>query len=123
MKSNKNTRAVTVGIFVVVAIIIFIVGVLALGGQRKTFANTITIKAIFDDVNGLQNGSNIWFEGVKIGTVKKIRFTDNALVEVQMDIEEKSKQYIHKNAKAKIGTEGLIGNKIVVIYGGSRPFP
>ena len=123
MKSKKNTRAVTVGIFVVVAIIIFIVGVLALGGQRKTFANTITVKAIFDDVNGLQNGSNIWYEGVKIGTVKKIRFTENSLVEVLMDIEDRSKKYIHKDARAKIGSEGLIGNKIVVIYGGTKNYP
>jgi phospholipid/cholesterol/gamma-HCH transport system substrate-binding protein len=123
MKSTRNTRAVTVGIFVLIGIAIFIVAVLALGGQRKTFANTFLVKAIFYDVNGLQNGSNIWFEGVKIGTVHKIEFTKDARVEVQMNVEEKSKEYIHSNAFAKIGTEGLIGNKIVVIYGGGPPAP
>lgn len=123
MKSNKNTRAVTVGIFIMIGIIIFIVAVLALGGQRKTFAHTITISSVFSDVNGLQNGSNIWFAGVKVGTVRKIMFTPSANVEVRMDIEEKSKQYIRKNALVKIGTDGLIGNKIVVIYGGNPPAP
>ena len=53
MKSNRNTRAVTVGIFVAVGLAIFVAAVLALGGQRKTFADTITIKSVFDDVNGL----------------------------------------------------------------------
>ena len=123
MKSTRNTRAVTVGIFVLIGVAIFIIAVLALGGQRKTFENTMKISAVFDDVNGLQNGSNIWFEGVKVGTVHHIGFTQDAKVLVQMNVIEKMKQYIHKNAFAKIGSEGLIGNKIVVIYGGGPPSP
>ena len=63
MKSTKNTRAVLVGIFIFLALVIFIVGVLTLGGQRKTFADTIDVSATFDDVNGLQRGSNIWYAG------------------------------------------------------------
>ena len=123
MKSTRNTRAVTVGIFVLIGVAIFIIAVLALGGQRKTFANTIIITAVFDDVNGLQNGSNIWYEGVKVGTVHHIGFTHDGKVLVQMSVVEKMKEYIHKNAFAKIGTEGFIGNKIVIIYGGGPPSP
>ena len=111
------------GIFILLGTVIFIVGVLALGGQRKTFSRTITVHSVFDDVNGLQNGSNIWYAGVKVGTVKKIQFTPAAQVEVLMDIEEKSKKYIHNNARAKIGTDGLIGNKIIVLYGGNNQAP
>src|SRR3712207_4508491 len=99
MKSTKNTRAVTVGIFVFVALAIFIVGVLTLGGQRKTFADTIETSAVFNDVNGLQAGSNVWFAGVKIGSVDKIRFTPNGQVEVRMSIEESAKDYIRKNTR------------------------
>src|SRR5205085_3709135 len=123
MRSDRNTRAIIVGIFVVVAIAIFITAILALGGQRKTFAHVITVKAVFDDINGLQEGSNIWYAGVKVGTVKSIKFNEAGLVDVSMNIEEKSSKYIHKNAKAKIGTDGLIGNKIVVIYDGHAQSP
>ncbi|GAC1424201.1 MAG: hypothetical protein NVS1B13_08860 [Flavisolibacter sp.] len=123
MKSNKKSRAVTVGVFVAIGITIFIAAILALGGQRKTFANTITVRSVFDDVNGLQSGSNVWFAGVKIGTVKKIQFNEVGKVNVWLNIEEKSKKYIHKDAKAKIGTDGLIGNKIIVLYGGSPEVP
>ena len=40
-----------------------------------------------------------------------------------MSIEEHSHQFIRKDAEAKISTDGLIGNKIVVIYGGSLQVP
>ncbi|MGN6164689.1 MAG: MlaD family protein [Flavisolibacter sp.] len=123
MKSTKNTRAVLVGIFIFLALVIFIVGVLTLGGQRKTFADTIDVSATFDDVNGLQRGSNIWYAGVKIGTIKSLGFDKNGGVDVKMSIEEASQQYIHKDTKAKVGTDGLIGNKIIVLYGGSQQAP
>lgn len=123
MKSTKNTRAVTVGIFIFLAIVIFVVGVLTLGGQHNTFAETITVRAFFDDVSGLQKGNNIWLSGVKVGTVQEVRFGNNELVEVVMNIDEDAQQYVHKNTKAKIGSDGLIGNRIVVLYDGSAQAP
>src|SRR3954462_501696 len=115
MKSTKNSRAVIVGIFILLGIAILIITILTLGGQHKTFEKSVTIRAIFDDINGLQKGNNIWFSGVKIGTVKRISFFGSSQVAVDMSIEEASQQYIRKNAKARISSEGLIGNKIVVI--------
>jgi len=116
---DSNKRMITVGIFVLLGIVIFIAAVLTLGGQKKTFEKKATLKAVFKDVNGLQPGNNVWFSGVKVGTVKKISFTPNALVEVIMNIETKTMHYIKKDARAKISSEGFIGNKIVMIYGGS----
>ncbi len=117
--SNNNKRALIVGIFIFLGIAIIAVTILTLGGQQKTFSKAITLKAIFDDVQGLQKGNNIWFSGVKIGTVKKISFYGTSQVEVDLNIQESSKEYIRQDAKAKISSDGLIGNKIVVIYEGS----
>jgi phospholipid/cholesterol/gamma-HCH transport system substrate-binding protein len=123
MRSTKNTRAFVVGIFTLIGIAILIVTILTLGGQQKTFQKSIMVRAVFDDINGLQKGNNIWFSGVKIGTVKKISFVGSSQVEVDMNIDEKSKQYIRKNAKARISSDGLIGNKIIVIYSGASKSP
>jgi phospholipid/cholesterol/gamma-HCH transport system substrate-binding protein len=119
MKTNMNKRGIVVGIFIVLGLAIFIAGVLTLGGQKKTFEKKVSVKAVFKDVGGLQVGNNVWFSGVKIGTVKKMSFTRDSKVEVVMSIETKAQQYIKKDAMAKISSEGFIGNKIVVIYGGS----
>ncbi|GAB3957254.1 hypothetical protein GCM10028805_49420 [Spirosoma harenae] len=123
MSTESTKRSVVVGIFVLLGIIIFIAGVFVLGGQQKRFTSTIRVIALFKDVGGLKNGNNVWFSGVKIGTVKRISFYSNSQVEVDMNIEESSKQYIRKDASASIGSDGLIGNKIVVIAGGTTNHP
>jgi len=123
MSAGKNKRAVIVGIFVLLGVIIFIAGVLALGGQKKSFADTVTLHALFDDVNGLQPGNNIWFSGVKVGTVKSITLSGPGQVAVVLSVVQKARPYIHNDAKAKLGSDGLIGNKIVVIYGGTEQAP
>jgi phospholipid/cholesterol/gamma-HCH transport system substrate-binding protein len=123
METSARKRSITVGLFVIIGIIIFAVGILTVGSMKKVFSSNIAIKTIFDDVNGLKPGNNIWYSGVKIGTVKTIRFLENSKVEVMMNIEEKSQEFIRKNAKAKVSTDGLIGNKIIVIYGGTQKVP
>src|SRR5574338_849510 len=123
MKATKNKRAVMVGLFVAIGIIIFLAGIFTLGGQQKAFVKTVSVTAVFDDVSGLQQGNNVWFSGVKVGTVKKIEFYNKSQVKVTLHIENKAREFIRTDAKAKIGSDGLIGNKIVVISGGTPGAP
>ncbi len=120
---KDNKKAIRVGIFLSVGLIIFLLGIFTLGGQRKTFVKSFQLKVVFDDIQGLKIGNNVWFSGVKVGTIKKIQFYGTSQVEVTLSVEEEAHKYIHKNAKASIGSDGLIGNKIVVIDGGSPKFP
>ncbi len=119
MKTRNNKRAVTVGIFIALGLVILIVGIFTLGGQQKSFVRAIDVYAVFDDVAGLQTGNNIFFSGVKIGTVKKVEFYGNSQVRVRLHIEKKAQEFIRQDARARIGTDGLIGNKIITIYGGT----
>jgi phospholipid/cholesterol/gamma-HCH transport system substrate-binding protein len=112
-----------VGIFVFIGIAILVVGILTLGGQQKKFVKAIQLRAVFDDIGGLQTGNNIWFSGVKIGTVRKITFYGDAQVEIEMNVEEAVVEFIRKDSKATISSDGLIGNKIIVIYGGTTLAP
>jgi phospholipid/cholesterol/gamma-HCH transport system substrate-binding protein len=119
MSNGKNKRAVIVGLFVTIGLLIFLVGIFTLGGQKKAFVPTVRITAVFNDVNGLQKGDNVWFSGVKVGTVKTIDFDGSSKIKVTMQIERKAQEFIRKDAKAKVGAEGFIGNKLIVIYGGT----
>jgi phospholipid/cholesterol/gamma-HCH transport system substrate-binding protein len=120
---KDNKKAIRVGVFLFVGLLIFLIGIFTLGGQRKTFVKSFQLKVVFDDIQGLKVGNNVWFSGVKVGTIKKIQFYGTSQVEVTLNIEEEAHKYIHKNARASIGSDGLIGNKIVVLDGGSPKFP
>ncbi|MGZ3763262.1 MAG: MlaD family protein [Mucilaginibacter sp.] len=123
MDQAENRKAIIVGIFLALGLVVFVVGVLTLGGAEKTFSKSIHIRATFDDVAGLKKGNNVWFSGVKVGTISDIRFTGPSQVDVKMSVDEKSQQYIHRNAGVKISSDGFIGNKIIVIDGGSPQAP
>lgn len=120
---KKNTRAVIVGAFVFAALVIFVLGVMTLGGQKSLFNKGATIHAVFDEVAGLQPGNNVWYAGVKVGTVQAISFNPEGRVNVRMNIAENSLSVIKEDSKAKVGADGFIGNKIVILYGGSATAP
>jgi len=119
MSTGNNRKGVIVGLFIFFGIAILVAGVLTLGGQKKSFVNAVKVRAVFKDVNGLTVGNNVWFSGVKVGTIRHIEFDPQANVVVQMNVEEKVRKFIASDSKVKIGSDGLIGNKIIVIFGGT----
>lgn len=120
---HSNKRAVVVGIFVFLALAIFVLGVLTLGGQQSLFNKGASVSAYFDQVNGLQAGNNVWFSGVKVGTVKTIAFDKSGKVRVDMNIEREFVPVIKNDARARVGSDGFIGNKLVILSGGSPAAP
>ncbi len=123
MIKPANKRAVIVGIFVFAGLIFLLAGILTIGNIHQTFIRKIKVVTLFDDVSGLQAGNNIWFSGVKIGSISSLEFYAQTKVKVVMKLEEKAQQYIRKDAFVKLSTDGLIGNKILIIYGGSSRSP
>jgi len=116
---DDNKKTVIVGLFVLLGIVILVAGIMTLGAQQKTFVKSYRVTTVFDDIAGLQTGNNVWFSGVKIGTVRKINFYGDAQVEIEMNLDATTKDFIRKDSKATISSDGLIGNKIIVIYGGT----
>jgi phospholipid/cholesterol/gamma-HCH transport system substrate-binding protein len=120
MNESPNKHAVIVGLFIFLGIVFLLSGILIVGDLRETFNRKMQVVSLFDDVGGLQRGNNIWLSGVKIGTVSNLNFFGKSQVEVTMNIEKKAQRFIPKDAMVKISNDGLIGNKILVVYGGSE---
>lgn len=123
MEERKNRNAFVLGIFIVAAIGILILVIFTLGGQRNTFSKKFSLHVVFPDINGLKVGNNIWFSGVKVGTVRTIDLKGDSAVDVTLNIEEKYHKFIHQDASARISSDGLLGNKIVILNGGTAPEP
>ena len=116
----KLSRNVWLGIFVTAALVIFIVGIYFIGQKQMLFSSTFTIKTIYSDVNGLEIGDNVRLTGIDIGTVDDIEILTDTTAEVSMAIDKSVKKFIKKDTKASIGSEGLMGDKVVNLSAGTE---
>jgi phospholipid/cholesterol/gamma-HCH transport system substrate-binding protein len=106
------------GAFVLGGLVLFLVALFFIGSERNIFARTFQISAIFKNIEGLKEGDNVWLSGVKIGTVKKVQIITEGKVAVTLSLKDKQNEFIKKDATAFIGSDGLVGNKIVIIRTG-----
>ncbi|PQV51239.1 phospholipid/cholesterol/gamma-HCH transport system substrate-binding protein [Jejuia pallidilutea] len=117
---NSNSQKLQLGTFVILATILFVVGIYLIGQRQDMFKKTFTISSYFQNVNGLQRGNNVRYSGIDIGTVKDIVMLNDSTIKVTMSIDEKIITHIKKDAIATIGSDGLVGNMIVNIVPGKR---
>lgn len=110
---------IVLGSFVTIGVGLFILAVLTVGSRQKTFDRTQRVRIVFDDAEGLQAGDNVWLSGVKVGTVKSVGLAVDNRVEVQLNIGRADLLHLYRNASGKIGSDGLIGNRIIILHGGT----
>jgi phospholipid/cholesterol/gamma-HCH transport system substrate-binding protein len=118
MKKTTGNK-IRLGIFVSAAILAFIVAIYFVGQRQQLFSSTFHISGIFKEVGGLQVGNNVRFSGINIGIIEGIEQITDSTVQVDMQIEESTKKFIKTNAIAIIGSDGLMGSKLVIILSGS----
>ncbi len=117
--AKDTVKNIRLGIFVLSGTIFLIAALYLIGNKQNLFGNTFRISAEFYNVSGLMSGNKVRFSGIDVGTVESVEIASDSSVRVVMIIEEKIRQYIRKNAVASIGTDGLMGNKLVNINSAS----
>lgn len=120
MNELSKKRIVIVGLFTVLGLTFLLAAVLLVGNLRNSFTKKIEVYSIFEDVSGLQKGNNVWLSGVKVGTISSVTFNGKSKVKVCIQVNSDVCQYIPNDSKVKISSDGLIGNKILVIFGGTE---
>lgn len=117
---KKNTgNNVRLGAFVTISLVLFVIGIYYIGQRQHMFSSTFKISAVFKDISGLQAGNNVRFSGINVGVVDNIEQVSDSTVKVDMLIEEDTRKFIKKDAQARIGSDGLMGNKIITISPGT----
>lgn len=118
----KNLANAKLGIFIFLGSALLVILIFLLGNKGQLFSSTFTVKAYFKNTEGLRNGASVRFGGIDIGAVKSINIVSgtSGRVEVAMRIKEEIKRFIKTDSQASIETEGLVGNKVVVITMGSE---
>jgi len=107
------------GMFVIIGLVLFIGTIYFVGKQKNLFGNTFHLKAQFKNVSGLKEGNNVRFSGINIGTVHAIELITDTSVLVDLIIKKDVQKFIKTNAIASIGSDGLMGDKVLTLSPGT----
>lgn len=118
MEKKEIAQQIKLGAFVLAGLTLFLISVFFIGSENNLFSKTFTVAAVFRNVEGLKAGDNVWLSGVKIGTVSDVRIVSEGKVIVSLSLKDRQNQFIQEDAVATIGSDGLVGNKIVIIRPG-----
>ncbi len=113
--ATVNFRNMRLGAFIIIGTALLVTALYLIGNKQNLFGSTVRISAQFHNVNGLMRGNNVRFGGIDVGTVESVEIISDTSVNVVMVIEKNIQQFIKKNAIASVGTDGLMGNKLVNI--------
>lgn len=118
MKKDTSNK-IKLGVFISLGMMVFIIGIYFLGEGQQLFRSTFRVSGVFRDVAGLQPGNNVRLSGINVGTVDNIIIVSDSSVRVDILIAESVRKFIMKDAVASIGSEGLMGNKTIILYPGT----
>jgi len=119
MEKHSEKFKIRLGIFVTGGLVLFVLAIFIIGKQKNLFNPVYTLHSTFHNVSGLQIGNNIRFSGINIGTVDNINIINDSTVRVDMTIKREVKQFIKSDSEVAIGSEGLIGDRLLIITQGS----
>ncbi|MFV8361063.1 MlaD family protein [Flavobacterium sp. LS1P3] len=108
------------GMFVIIGLALFVTTIYFVGKQKNLFGSTFELNSKFNSVNGLEVGNNVRFSGINIGTVEEIEFLTDTSVVIKLVIKEEVRKYIKKDAIASISSDGLMGDKVLIISSGKN---
>lgn len=120
MQATTTAQKIRIGLFTVIGIILFILGIFFIGSSKSLFTDTYNVYGTFNNVGGLQVGNNVRFAGITSGAVEKITVINDTTVRVDMRIQTKYQPYIKTDATATIGSDGLMGDKLITIAPGNQ---
>jgi phospholipid/cholesterol/gamma-HCH transport system substrate-binding protein len=117
MKTTSGQK-IKIGVFALAGLAVLVLAVFFIGNKKNLFSSTFNVHGLFKNVNGLQVGNNARFAGINVGVVENIQIKNDTSVNVVLTLNSDVKRFIKKDAKLSIGSDGLMGDKLVVINPG-----
>lgn len=116
-----------VGIFVMIAVLVGSGFVVFMGGTSM-FGKEIKIRTHFNDVRGLNVGAPVFLSGIQVGRIAAIDYPRGAEAKmggvfVVMNVFGDYRDRIHVDSEATINTQGVLGDKVMLISPGSDTQP
>ncbi len=119
MDTQSLKFKIRLGLFVAGGFALLLIAIFLIGRQKNLFNPVFKLTTTFYSVSGLQVGNNIRFSGINVGTVDNITIINDSTVQVEMIIKKNVQQFIKTDCEVAIGSEGIIGDRVLIITQGS----
>ncbi|MCK9311885.1 MAG: MlaD family protein [Bacteroidales bacterium] len=123
MKTHSLNFKIRLGLFIVGGLALLVFALFIIGKQKNLFDPVYQLTTNFYNVSGLQIGNNIRFCGINVGTVDNISIINDSTVKVDLLIKKDVQRFIKSDCEVAIGSEGIIGARIIIITQGSSDAP
>ncbi len=123
MDNHSQNFKIKLGLFVAGGLSLFVLAIFIIGKQKNLFNPVFKLTSTFSNVIGLQVVNNIRFSGINIGTVDNIIIVNDTTVRVDLMIKSDVWQFIKSDCKVTLGSDGIIGDKLIIISPGSSDAP
>src|ERR1700761_4201525 len=117
MKTTASQK-IRIGLFALVGLAVLIAAMYLIGQKKNLFSSTFNVYGQFRNVNGLVIGNNVRFAGINVGVVNNIAIVNDSTVKVSLTLNNTVKKFIKRDSKMSIGSDGLMGDKLIVIAPG-----
>jgi phospholipid/cholesterol/gamma-HCH transport system substrate-binding protein len=122
-RKKDERNFIKVGFFVSALTAVLMLMIVSIGKENSIFHPKVKIKAQVDNVKNLKRGSYVELKGIKVGTVSDINIISDDQVQIEMDVLESELKWIKKDSKVAISNAGLVGDKYLEIFSGSKDGP
>lgn len=112
---NDTIKQFRLGLVLVTGTVLLASAMYLIGRNQNLFGSTIRLVTYFNNVSGLQPGNTVRFAGSDAGTVESVEVENDTAVQVVIILDTKFALHIRQDAMAAIGTDGLMGNKLINI--------
>ena len=113
----------SVGVFVLAAIAILVVGSLWLLGSSAIVGERTTYQILIDDAGGVEPGDRVRLAGVSVGRIQSIDLRPEEDWPVLLEVDVKSDINLHQGTTATISTIGLMGATFLQLVPGPKQAP
>jgi phospholipid/cholesterol/gamma-HCH transport system substrate-binding protein len=123
METHTQKFKIRLGLFVAGGLTLFVLAIFLIGKQKNLFDPVFKLSTTFYNISGLQIGNNVRFSGINVGTVDNIIIINDSTVRVDMLIRKEIKKFIKSDCIVGVGSEGLIGDRMLIISQGGTDSP
>lgn len=121
---------VRVGIVLIVALTILAAGIFFVGEMGAVFGDRYRLVTLMNSAAGLVQGAVVQVAGQPVGQVDEIEFIEpdrrpetGEAVAIWMAVDRKVQNLIRTDSKARVRTQGLLGDRLIDISPGSAENP